>query len=102
MNVEQVMKLAAVIPVIRIDRLEDAVPMARALVAGGLPALEVTLRTPVALRATRYTVQILRDPIAGEDGAVVDETFAGQAPDVRVALDLARDGGFLLTFRPQP
>jgi hypothetical protein len=63
---------------------------------------DLWLRTPAALRATRYTVQILRDPIAGEDGAVVDETFAGQAPDVRVALDLARDGGFLLTFRPQP
>lgn len=63
---------------------------------------DLWLRTPAALRATRYTVQILRDPIAGEDGTVVDETFAGQAPDVRVALDLARDGGFLLTFRPQP
>jgi 2-dehydro-3-deoxyphosphogluconate aldolase / (4S)-4-hydroxy-2-oxoglutarate aldolase len=39
-----------VIPVIVIDRLEDAVPMAQALVAGGVKVLEVTLRTPVALR----------------------------------------------------
>ena len=45
--------MAPVIPVITIDRLEDAVPMAEALVAGGLPVLEVTLRTPVALEAIR-------------------------------------------------
>lgn len=42
-----------VIPVIVIDRLEDAVPMARALVEGGVRVLEVTLRTPVALEAMR-------------------------------------------------
>ncbi|HRR34795.1 MAG TPA: HAD-IIIA family hydrolase [Kiritimatiellia bacterium] len=62
---------------------------------------DLWLRTPAALRALRYTVQFLRDPIAGEGGEVIDETFEGQAPDVRVLLDLARDGGFLLTFRPQ-
>ncbi|MBL0914633.1 MAG: 2-dehydro-3-deoxyphosphogluconate aldolase, partial [Sphingopyxis sp.] len=45
------MRLAPVIPVIVIDRVEDAVPMAEALVAGGLPVLEVTLRTPAALDA---------------------------------------------------
>lgn len=42
-----------VIPVLRIDRAEDAAPLARALVAGGLPAIEITLRTPVALEAIR-------------------------------------------------
>lgn len=62
---------------------------------------DLWLRTPAEWRAPHYTVEILRDPIAGEAGAVVQETFAAQAPDVRVALDLARDGGFLLTFRPQ-
>lgn len=40
-----------VIPVIVIQRLEDAVPLAEALVAGGVKVLEVTLRTPVALQA---------------------------------------------------
>ena len=40
-----------VIPVIVIQRLEDAVPLARALVAGGVRVLEVTLRTQVALQA---------------------------------------------------
>ena len=51
-------KTAPVVPVIVIDRLEDAVPMAEALVAGGLPALEVTLRTPVALDAIRSMAEV--------------------------------------------
>jgi 2-dehydro-3-deoxyphosphogluconate aldolase/(4S)-4-hydroxy-2-oxoglutarate aldolase len=41
--------LAPVIPVVIVDDVESAVPLARALVAGGLPAVEVTLRTPAAL-----------------------------------------------------
>ena len=41
--------LAPIIPVIVVDDLDHAVPLAKALVAGGLPVLEVTLRTPVAL-----------------------------------------------------
>lgn len=44
---------APVIPVIIIEDIADAVPMAEALVAGGLPVLEVTLRTPVALEAIK-------------------------------------------------
>src|SRR5262249_52482247 len=42
---------AKVIPVLTIERREDAVPLARALVAGGVYLLEVTLRTPVAIEA---------------------------------------------------
>ncbi|HMV39255.1 MAG TPA: keto-deoxy-phosphogluconate aldolase, partial [Plasticicumulans sp.] len=45
------MRLAPVIPVIVVDSPEQAVPLARALVAGGLPVLEVTLRTAAALPA---------------------------------------------------
>ena len=52
-GIEQIMRMAPVIPVIVIDRVEDAVPMAEALVAGGLPVLEVTLRTPTALDAIK-------------------------------------------------
>ncbi|MFD4557226.1 bifunctional 4-hydroxy-2-oxoglutarate aldolase/2-dehydro-3-deoxy-phosphogluconate aldolase [Streptomyces sp. NPDC058469] len=56
--------LAPVLPVVVIEDAADAVPLARALVAGGLPAIEVTLRTPAALEALRA--------IAGEvPGAVV-------------------------------
>ncbi|WP_433442736.1 bifunctional 4-hydroxy-2-oxoglutarate aldolase/2-dehydro-3-deoxy-phosphogluconate aldolase [Nonomuraea sp. CA-141351] len=43
--------LAPVIPVVVIEDVESAVPMARALVAGGLPVIEVTLRTPAAREA---------------------------------------------------
>ncbi|VTU45908.1 KHG/KDPG aldolase (plasmid) [Variovorax sp. SRS16] len=51
MNILQIMRTGPVIPVIVINRLEDAVPLARALVAGGVRVLELTLRTPVALKA---------------------------------------------------
>ncbi len=53
MEIESILKLAPVVPVITLERVEDALPLARALLAGGLPALEVTLRTPVALAAIR-------------------------------------------------
>ena len=48
---EELVGLAPVIPVVVIDDLEDAVPLAAALVRGGLPAIEVTLRTQPALAA---------------------------------------------------
>lgn len=48
-DIETIMRTAPVIPVIVVDEVEHAVPLARALVAGGLRVLEVTLRTPVAL-----------------------------------------------------
>lgn len=48
-----ILKLAPVVPVVVIHELAHAVPLARALVAGGTPAIEVTLRTPVALDAIR-------------------------------------------------
>ncbi|MEO6800017.1 MAG: bifunctional 4-hydroxy-2-oxoglutarate aldolase/2-dehydro-3-deoxy-phosphogluconate aldolase [Rhodanobacter sp.] len=52
-QIEATMRLAPVIPVVVIHDLKAAVPMARALVAGGISAIEVTLRTPVALDAIR-------------------------------------------------
>ncbi|MGW1164149.1 bifunctional 4-hydroxy-2-oxoglutarate aldolase/2-dehydro-3-deoxy-phosphogluconate aldolase [Streptomyces sp. NPDC001153] len=48
-----VLDLAPVVPVVVVSDAADAVPLARALVAGGLPAIEVTLRTPAALDAIR-------------------------------------------------
>ena len=54
----EICALAPVVPVLVIDRVEDAAPLARALVAGGLPALEVTLRTPAALDAIRAMAQV--------------------------------------------
>lgn len=57
-TVEDVMRLAPVIPVIVVDEVDHAVPLAEALVAGGLPALEVTLRTPAALEAVAAMKQV--------------------------------------------
>jgi len=51
-------RLAPVVPVIVVEDLAHAAPLARALVAGGLPALEVTLRTACALEAIRAMAQV--------------------------------------------
>lgn len=53
-----VCRLAPVVPVLVIDDLSHAKPLAEALVAGGLPALEVTLRTPCALDAIRAMSEV--------------------------------------------
>ncbi|MEU4655843.1 bifunctional 4-hydroxy-2-oxoglutarate aldolase/2-dehydro-3-deoxy-phosphogluconate aldolase [Streptomyces sp. NPDC023723] len=53
MPAPSVLDLAPVVPVVVVEDAADAVPLARALVAGGLPAIEVTLRTPAALDAIR-------------------------------------------------
>lgn len=77
-TVEQVMTLAPVIPVLVIDRIEDAVPIAQALVRGGLPALEVTMRTPVALDVMREMAQV--------EGAVIGAGTVLNPRDLDAAL----------------
>ncbi|MGZ5030894.1 MAG: bifunctional 4-hydroxy-2-oxoglutarate aldolase/2-dehydro-3-deoxy-phosphogluconate aldolase, partial [Methylobacter sp.] len=54
-----------VMPVMVIQNLEDAVPLAKALVAGGITVLEITLRTPIALDAVRLISQEVKDAIVG-------------------------------------
>jgi 2-dehydro-3-deoxyphosphogluconate aldolase/(4S)-4-hydroxy-2-oxoglutarate aldolase len=54
----EICRLAPVVPVIVVEDLAHAAPLARALVAGGLPALEVTLRTPAALDAIRAMAEV--------------------------------------------
>ena len=61
----ELMRIGPVIPVIVIDGIEQAVPLARALVAGGVRVLEVTLRTPVALDAIRAIAREVPDAIVG-------------------------------------
>lgn len=58
-------RAATVIPVLTIERLEDAVPLAKALVAGGVRVLEVTLRTPVAIEAARAIIAEVPDAVVG-------------------------------------
>jgi len=62
-DIGSIMRTAPVIPVIVVDDVEHAVPLATALVAGGLRVLEVTLRTPAALDAIRA--------MSGVEGAIV-------------------------------
>lgn len=63
--VPSVLGLAPVIPVAVLHDAADAVPLARALVAGGLPAIEVTLRTPAALDAIRAIADEVPDAVIG-------------------------------------
>jgi 2-dehydro-3-deoxyphosphogluconate aldolase/(4S)-4-hydroxy-2-oxoglutarate aldolase len=77
--VERVMTLAPVIPVLVIEEIDHALPIAEALVAGGLPALEVTLRTPCAIDAIRVMKQV--------PGAVVGAGTVLNPGDLARALD---------------
>ncbi|MGW5086210.1 bifunctional 4-hydroxy-2-oxoglutarate aldolase/2-dehydro-3-deoxy-phosphogluconate aldolase [Streptomyces coelicoflavus] len=72
-----VLDLAPVVPVVVVDDLADAVPLARALVAGGLPAIEVTLRTSVALDAIRAIAGEVPDAVVGA-GTVVTAEQVGE------------------------
>lgn len=65
LNTLELATYGPVIPVIVIDRLQDAVPLAQALVAGGVKVLEVTLRTPVALQAIAAMVQAVPEAVVG-------------------------------------
>ena len=65
MNIREIVGFAPVIPVLTISDLEHAVPLARALVAGGLRVLEITLRTPVALAAIDAMRKAVPDAIIG-------------------------------------
>ncbi len=65
MNILELMRTGPVIPVIVIDQLEQAVPLARALVAGGARVLELTLRTPVALQAVKDIAEQVEGAIIG-------------------------------------
>jgi 2-dehydro-3-deoxyphosphogluconate aldolase / (4S)-4-hydroxy-2-oxoglutarate aldolase len=56
--IAKVCAAAPVIPVLTIDRVEDAQPLARALIAGGLPALEITLRTDAAIEAIAAIAEV--------------------------------------------
>ena len=83
------LRMSPVVPVLTINDVKDAVPLARALVAGGLKVLEITLRTPVALEAMTR--------IAGEvPGAVIAAGTVTRAED----LDRAAKAGAQFAFSP--
>ena len=75
MNVLEVMRVGPVIPVIVIEDIAQAVPLARALVAGGVRVLEVTLRTAAGIEAIRAIAREVRDAIVGVGTITTVEDF---------------------------
>jgi 2-dehydro-3-deoxyphosphogluconate aldolase/(4S)-4-hydroxy-2-oxoglutarate aldolase len=82
------MRRAPVIPVLTVDSRAEAVQIARALAAGGLPVVEITLRTAAALEAIRAVSQEAPETLVGA-GTVLDETGLSAA--------LAAGAGFIVT-----
>ena len=80
MNTLELTQPGPVIPVIVLDRVADAVPLAEALVAGGVRVLEVTLRTPVALQCIEAIAR-------GVPQAIVGAGTVRSAADARAARD---------------
>ncbi len=80
MTIDEVLAAGPVMPVVVIDDAANAVPLARALVAGGIRAIEVTLRTAAALDAVRAIAREVPDAIPGV-GTVLT------AADVMAALE---------------
>lgn len=73
----EICELAPVVPVLVVEDAAHAAPLAKALVAGGLPALEVTLRTPAALDVIKAMSQV--------EGGVVGAGTLVTPEDVRAA-----------------
>ena len=81
MNIRDIAGLAPVIPIITIDDAAIAVPLAQALVAGGLPVIEVTLRTEAALAAARAMIAQVPDAVIGL-GTVTRRDHVAAALDI--------------------
>ncbi|RYG32416.1 MAG: bifunctional 4-hydroxy-2-oxoglutarate aldolase/2-dehydro-3-deoxy-phosphogluconate aldolase [Burkholderiales bacterium] len=79
MTVDELMAIQPVIPVITIERVEDAVPLAGALVSAGLPVLEVTLRTEVGAASIK-AMNTVKGAIAGA-GTVINRKTLQAALD---------------------
>lgn len=77
MTIDEVMALAPVVPVLVVENAADAAPMARALVASGLRALEVTLRTPAALEVIAEMARV-EGAVVGA-GTVINDRQLDQA-----------------------
>jgi len=77
-DISAIAALAPVIPVLTVERVADAVPLARALVRGGLPVLEITFRTDAALEALAAIAREIPEAVVGA-GTVLDEGQVRQA-----------------------
>lgn len=77
----ELLRFSPIIPVITIERVEDAAPLARALVAGGLRLLEITLRTPAARAAAEAIIANVPEAIVGI-GTVLSKQDLALASDI--------------------
>ena len=81
MTLEEIMRLAPVIPVLIIEDVAHAVPLGRALVAGGLPVLEITMRTPVASECIERMAAEVEGAVVGA-GTVLTSAMRQAVADV--------------------
>ncbi len=79
-DISEIMRMSPVIPVLTVETVEVAAPLAAALVDAGLPVLELTLRTPVALDALSVMAQAAPAAVVGA-GTVLDPDTLKRAVD---------------------
>lgn len=79
MDISSLLGASPVMPVIVLDKVADAVPLARALVAGGIRVLEVTLRTAAALDSIRAIAAEVPDALVGAGTVVTPADLAAAA-----------------------
>jgi len=75
-SLESILKLAPVVPVLVIEEVADALPLARALVKGGLPVLEITLRTDKALDCIRAIMGEIEGAVVGAGTVLTPDQYA--------------------------
>jgi 2-dehydro-3-deoxyphosphogluconate aldolase/(4S)-4-hydroxy-2-oxoglutarate aldolase len=88
MKIEETLSLAPVIPVLVIDEVAHAVPLGRALVAGGLKVLEVTFRTPVAAACIERMIGEVEGAVVGA-GTVIDGAMRRAAAEMGCAFTVS-------------
>ncbi len=75
LTIKEIMTISPIVPVMVINNVEHAVPLAKALVKGGLKVLEITLRTPAALESIRRIKAEVPDAIVGAGTIINIETL---------------------------
>ncbi|GAA1039143.1 bifunctional 4-hydroxy-2-oxoglutarate aldolase/2-dehydro-3-deoxy-phosphogluconate aldolase [Streptomyces murinus] len=99
-QVDSVLDLAAVVPVVVIAEVSDAVPVARALVGGGLRGVEVTLRTPAALEAIRAIAEEVPEAVVGAGTVITPgQVAAAVAAGARFLVSPGWTEGLLAAMR---
>jgi len=95
-RLEAVLRLAPVVAVVSLDDARDAVPLARALVAGGIRAIEVTLRTPAALEAIRAIAAEVESAAVGAGTVLTPQDLrASELAGARFAVSPGTTAGLL-------